>query len=65
MARFNPAVDQIVAWGAACSAYRINGGYVKWAETTSQKSNKEIVRELLQNPEELITKQDLEQGRFQ
>jgi hypothetical protein len=64
MARFNPAVDQTVAWGAACAAYRINGGYVKWAETTSQKSNKEIVRELLQNPTELITEQDQAQGRL-
>jgi hypothetical protein len=64
MARFNPAVDQTVAWGAACAAYRINGGYVKWAETTSQKSNKEIVRELLQNPAELITEQDSEQGQL-
>ncbi len=64
MARFNPAVDQTVAWGAACAAYRINGGYVKWAESTSQKSNKEIVRELLQNPTELITEQDIEQGQL-
>jgi hypothetical protein len=64
MARFNPAIDQTVAWGAACSAYRINGGYVKWAETTSQKSNKEIVREILQNPTELITEQDQEQGQL-
>jgi hypothetical protein len=64
MARFNPAVDQTVAWGAACAAYRINNGYVKWAETTSQKSNKEIVKELLQNPQELITEQDLAQGQL-
>jgi hypothetical protein len=64
MARFNPTVDQTVAWGAACAAYRINGGYVKWAETTSQKSNKEIVRELLQNPVELITEQDQAQGQL-
>ena len=64
MARFNPTVDQTVAWGAACAAYRINGGYVKWAEVTSQKSNKEIVRELLQNPAELITEQDLAQGQL-
>jgi hypothetical protein len=64
MARFNPTVDQTVAWGAACAAYRINGGYVKWAETTSQKSNKEIVRELLQNPTELITEQDQAQGQL-
>jgi len=63
MARFNPVVDQNVAWGAACAAYRINGGYVKWAEVTSQKSNKEIVRELLQSPAELITEQDLAQGQ--
>jgi hypothetical protein len=64
MSRFNPVVDQTVAWGAACAAYRINGGYVKWAEVTSQKSNKEIVRELLQNPVELITEQDLAQGQL-
>ena len=64
MARFNPAVGQTVAWAAACAAYRINGGYVKWAEVTSQKSNKEIVKELLQNPVELITEQDLEQGQL-
>jgi hypothetical protein len=64
MARFDPVVDQTVAWGAACTAYRINGGYVKWAETTSQKSNKEIVRELLQNPAELITEQDQAQGQL-
>jgi hypothetical protein len=64
MARFNPAVDQTVAWAAACAAYRINGGYVKWAETTSQKSNKEIVKELLQNPAELITEQDQTQGQL-
>jgi hypothetical protein len=64
MARFNPAVDQTVAWAAACAAYRINGGYVKWAETTSQKSNKEVVRELLQNPTELITEQDRAQGQL-
>jgi hypothetical protein len=64
MARFNPAVEQTVVWAAACAAYRINGGYVKWAETTSQRSNKEIVKELLQNPVELITEQDLEQGQL-
>jgi hypothetical protein len=64
MARFNPAVDQTVAWAAACAAYRINGGYVKWAETTSQKSNKEIVKELLQNPEDMITDQDQAQGQL-
>jgi hypothetical protein len=64
MARFNPAVDQTVAWAAASAAYRINGGYVKWAETTSQKSNKEIVKELLQNPAELITEQDQAQGQL-
>jgi hypothetical protein len=64
MARFNPAVEQTVAWGAASAAYRINGGYVKWAETTSQKSNKEIVKELLQNPSELITDQDCSQGQL-
>ena len=64
MARFDPVVDQTVAWGAASAAYRINGGYVKWAETTSQKSNKEIVRELLQNPSELITDQDCSQGQL-
>jgi hypothetical protein len=64
MARFNPAVDQTVAWAAASAAYRINGGYVKWAETTSQRSNKEIVKELLQNPAELITEQDHAQGQL-
>jgi hypothetical protein len=64
MARFNPAIDQHTAWAAACAAYRINSGYVKWAESTSQKSNKEIVRELLQNSTELITDQDLAQGQL-
>jgi hypothetical protein len=64
MARFNSAIDQTVAWGAASAAYRINSGYVKWAETTSQKSNKEIVGELLQNSAESITEQDLEQGQL-
>lgn len=64
MARFNPAVDQTTAWAAACAAYRINNGYVKWAETTSQKCNKEIVRNLLQNPAELLTEQDLTRGQL-
>jgi hypothetical protein len=64
MARFNPAVDQTMAWAVASAAYRINGGYVKWAETTSQRSNKEIVKELLQNPAELITEQDQAQGQL-
>ena len=64
MTRFNPAVDQTVVWAAACAAYRINGGYIKWAETTSQKSNKEIVRELLQNSAELLTEQDRAQGQL-
>jgi hypothetical protein len=64
MARFNPVVDQTVAWAAASAAYRINSGYVKWAETTSQRSNKEIVKELLQNPAELITEQDQAQGQL-
>jgi hypothetical protein len=53
-----------LVWAVASAAYRINGGYVKWAETTSQRSNKEIVKELLQNPAELITEQDHAQGQL-
>jgi hypothetical protein len=59
-------IDTIPAdllWSAACTAYRINGGYLKESETIGDQvvrhTNREIVRRALDNPE-LITDADRE-----
>jgi hypothetical protein len=61
MKQFEPAIDQSVAWAAACMAYRINGGYIKVLES-DKKDNKTLVREIIDssNP---IADEDLEQGQ--
>jgi hypothetical protein len=55
------AVDADIVWSAACTAYRINGGYLKEPETVGDQlirpTNREIVRRALANPE-LITDAD-------
>jgi hypothetical protein len=60
------AVNADLVWSAACTAYRINGGYLKFPETIGDQivrpTNREIVRRALSNPE-LITDADRELGR--
>ena len=55
------AVDADLVWSAACTAYRINGGYLKSPETIGDQivrpTNREIVRQALSNPA-LITDAD-------
>lgn len=57
------AVDADLLWSAACTAYRINGGYLKSPETIGDQvirpTNREIVRQALANPA-LITDADRE-----
>jgi hypothetical protein len=61
MKKFDPAIDQRVAWAAACMAHRINGGYIKVVEA-DKKDNKTLVREIIEsgNP---ITDDDLQHGQ--
>ena len=55
------AVNADLLWSAACTAYRINGGYLKSPETIGDQvirpTNREIVRQALSNPA-LITNAD-------
>jgi len=57
------AVDADLLWSAACTAYRLNGGYLKQPETIGDQvvrpTNREIVRRALANPA-LITDYDRE-----
>jgi len=53
MGKFSTSVDQELAWAAACVAHRINGGYVKWADQDGQKDNKTLIRELVENADEI------------
>jgi hypothetical protein len=55
------AVDAELLWSAACTAYRLNSGYLKQPEVIGDQivrpTNREIVRRALSNPE-LITDAD-------
>jgi len=55
------AVDANLLWSAACTAYRLNNGYLKQPETIGDQvvrpANREIVRQALSNPA-LITDAD-------
>ena len=57
------AINADLLWSAACTAYRINGGYLKSPETIGDQvirpTNREIVRRALDNPS-LITDADRE-----
>jgi hypothetical protein len=57
------AVDADLLWSAACTAYRLNGGYLKEPETIGDQvvrpTNRAIVRQALDNPT-LITDADRE-----
>jgi hypothetical protein len=60
------AVDATLLWSAACTAYRLNNGYLKHPETIGDQvirpSNREIVRRALADPI-LITDADRELAR--
>jgi hypothetical protein len=60
------AIDADLVWSAACTAYRINGGYLKEPETVGDQvvrsTNRDLVRRALDNPE-LITDADRELAR--
>lgn len=60
------AVDADLVWSAACTAYRLNSGYLKEPETIGDQvirpTNREIVRRALTNPE-LVTDADRELAR--
>ena len=55
------AVDADLVWSAACTAYRLNEGYLKQPDVIGDQvvrpTNREIVRQALANPE-LITDAD-------
>ena len=57
------AIDADLVWSAACTAYRINGGYFKEPETIGDQvirpTNRAVVRQALDNPS-LITDADRE-----
>ena len=57
------AVDADLIWSAACTAYRLNGGYLKEPEIIGDQvvkpTNREIVRRAVDNPA-LITDADRE-----
>ena len=57
------AVNADLVWSAACTAYRLNGSYLKQPEVIGDQvvrpTNREIVRRALANPE-LITDADRE-----
>jgi len=61
-----PAVDADLVWSAACTAYRINGGYLKAPEVIGDQvvrpTNRELVRRCLENLS-LITDADREQAQ--
>jgi hypothetical protein len=56
-----------LVWAVACAAYRVNGGYFKQSEVTSdgkivRPTNRDLVRQYLAEPG-TVTSDDLEQGR--
>ena len=56
-----------LVWAVACTAYRVNGGYLKQPEVTDQgqitrPTNRELVRQFLAEPG-TVTADDVEQGR--
>ena len=56
-------------WAAACAAYRVNGGYLKYAEVVAGKTVKPANRELVQlyladSGHGAITAADLKQGQL-
>lgn len=59
------AVNADLAWSAACTAYRINGGYLKQPDMIGdqivRRTNREIVKIVLEDPS-MITDTDREQG---
>jgi len=60
------AIDADLVWSAACTAYRINGGYFKEPETSGDQvirpTNRAVARQALDNPA-LITDADRELAR--
>jgi hypothetical protein len=60
------AVDANLLWAAACTAYRLNNGYLKQPEIVNEQvvrpTNRDIVRQALANPD-LITDADRELAR--
>jgi hypothetical protein len=60
------AVDADLLWSAACTAYRLNSGYLKSPEVIGDQvirpTNREIVRRALDNPS-LITDADRDMAR--
>jgi hypothetical protein len=60
------AIDADLVWSAACTAYRINGGYFKEPETIGDQvirpTNRDLVRRAL-DQDELITDADRELAR--
>jgi hypothetical protein len=60
-----PAVDADLVWSAACTAYRLNRGYLKAPEVIGDQivrpTNRELVRRCLENLS-LITDADREQA---
>lgn len=60
------AVDADLVWSAACTAYRLNNGYLKQPEVIGDQvvrhTNRDLVHRALSNPE-LITDADREQAR--
>jgi hypothetical protein len=60
------AIDADLVWSAACTAYRINGGYFKEPEMIGDQvvrpTNRDLVRRAVDNPE-LITDADREQAQ--
>jgi hypothetical protein len=60
------AVDADLVWSAACTAYRLNSGYLKEPEVIGDQvvrpTNRELVRRCLENLS-LITDADREQAR--
>jgi hypothetical protein len=61
MTKFSTAIDQSVAWAAACVAYQINSGYIKVSEA-DKKDNKTLVREIIESGSP-ITDADLQYGQ--
>jgi hypothetical protein len=57
------AIDADLVWSAACTAYRLNNGYLKESETIGDQvvrpTNRDLVRRALDNPT-LITDADRE-----
>ena len=60
------AVNADLVWSAACTAYRLNGGYLKHPDVVGDQvirpTNRELVRQALANPG-LITAADRELAR--